>query len=86
MLAVAGAATSAEETRTGLVTVINRIDGTITIRPSQNGTVGAAIDSASEQFKLPGKLSHAAHAGDMVNFTVTEDGGTKTIGTIEVKN
>jgi hypothetical protein len=84
MLTVITSMAPAQEARTGMVTLINRLDGTISIQQLQSGTVGAAA-GATEQFKLPSHLHHAVHAGDKVNFTVSETGGVKTITKIEVQ-
>lgn len=83
MLTVISSMASAQEARTGMVTLINRIDGTIAIKPPENSKGGTTSGGATEQFKLPSNLSHAVHAGDTVTFTVTETGGVKTIATIK---
>lgn len=85
MLTVITSMAPAQEARTGMVTLINRIDGTIAIQQLQSGTVGATASGATEQFKLPSHLHHAVHAGDKVSYTVSEAGGVKTITKIEVQ-
>ncbi len=74
---------SAQQALTGTVTLINRINGTIAIRQTQGGTVGANTGGAVEQFNVQTSLVNALHAGDRVTFTVSENGPTKTITKIE---
>ncbi len=62
---------------------INRIEGSIGIKQTQSGTVGANTGSTAEQFKLQGAPLEDLHAGDRVTFSVTESGGVKTIMKIE---
>jgi Cu/Ag efflux protein CusF len=74
----------AQQERSGIVTEINRLNGTIAIRQAQNGTVGANATDAAEPFKVQGGLSlDAVHAGDKVSFTATDTGATKTITRIQ---
>jgi Cu/Ag efflux protein CusF len=74
----------AQQERSGIVTEINRLNGTIAIRQAQNGTVGANAGGTAEAFKVQGGLSlDALHAGDKVSFTATESGPTKTITKIQ---
>ncbi|WP_291858720.1 copper-binding protein [Bradyrhizobium sp.] len=67
---------------TGTVTMVNRISATITIQPTQSGTVGANI-GAAEQYKIQGSMLNTLHAGDRVTFSVSEMGGSKTITKID---
>jgi Cu/Ag efflux protein CusF len=79
-LAIISSAALAQQARTGTITEINRIDGSIAIRQTQSGTVGANTGGAAEEFKVQGGLSlDALHAGDKVTFSATEAGGTRTI-------
>ena len=73
----------AQQALTGTVTKIDRISGTVVIRQSQSGTVGANTGSPTEEFKVPSGLPETLHAGDRVAFSVTETGGTKTITKLE---
>ena len=84
-LAVFSSVTLAQQatTGTGTVTTIDRIHGTIAIRETQSGTVGANSGGATNEFKLQGSSLEALHAGDRVKFSATESGGTKTITKIE---
>ena len=83
MLTAISSVTLAQQALTGTVTTVNRISGTITIQPTQSGTVGATAGGASEQFKVQGALLNTVHAGDRVTFSVSETGGTKTITKLE---
>lgn len=70
----------AQQAHTGTVTQINRLNNTVLIRQIQNGTVGANTGSASEEFKVGGGISlETLHAGDIVNYSVNENDGAKTI-------
>ena len=74
----------AQQERSGIVTEINRLNGTIAIRQIENGTVGANAGSPAEPFKVQGGLSlEALHAGDKVSFTATDGGATRTITKIQ---
>ena len=79
MLTVISSVTLAQQTLTGTVTTINRINGTVAIQQSQSGTVGANAGGATQQFKAQAGLLDTLHAGDKGTFTVGETGGTKTI-------
>jgi hypothetical protein len=64
----------------GTIVKVDRINGTVAIRPTQNGTTGANTGSAAEEFKTQSGMSlDAVHAGDRVTFSVAENGGVKTI-------
>jgi Cu/Ag efflux protein CusF len=74
----------AQQALTGTITKINRINGTIAIRQTQSGTVGAGTSAAAEEFKVRDATSlKAVHAGDRVTFSVTEGSGTRTITKLE---
>jgi Cu/Ag efflux protein CusF len=80
MLMAISSVTLAQQTLTGTVTTIDRINGTIAIQQTQSGTVGANTGGATEQFKVPdGGMLNTLHAGDKVTLSVSEAGGTKTI-------
>jgi hypothetical protein len=83
MLTAISSVTLAQQALTGTVTTINRITGTIAIRQTQSGTVGANAGGTTEQFKVQEGLLNTVHAGDKVTFTVSESGPTKTITKIE---
>jgi Cu/Ag efflux protein CusF len=74
----------AQQTLTGTVTKIDRINGTLAIQQTQSGTVGAGTGSASEELKAQdGAMLNAVHAGDKVRFSVTGTDGAKTITKLE---
>jgi Cu/Ag efflux protein CusF len=75
--------TLAQQTLTGTVTTIDRINGTIAIQPTQSGTVGTNGGAATERFKVQDGMLNTVHAGDKVAVTVSETGGTKTITKLE---
>src|SRR5450631_1245934 len=80
MLAVMASPALAQQALTGTVTTIDRISGTIAIRQTQSGTVGASTGGATEQqFKVSDDLLEKVHAGDRVAFSVSESDGKKTI-------
>jgi Cu/Ag efflux protein CusF len=79
-LTLIGSAALAQQALTGTVTKVDRINGTVAIRQTQSGTVGANTGGAAEDFKAQDGLSlDAVHAGDRVTFSATEAGGIKTI-------
>lgn len=81
---IAGTAALAQQMRTGMVTGINRISGTISIRDMPEGTTGANAGAATEEFKVQdGARLNALHAGDRVSFAVSDTAGTKTITKID---
>ena len=84
-LSIVGTPALAQQTRTGMVTRIDRISGTISIQDTPDGTVGAG-NGATEEFKVQdGARLNDLHAGDRVTFAVTEAEGTKTITKIDRK-
>ena len=83
-LAIISSAALAQQALTGMITGINRLNNTIAIRQTQNGTVGANTGGATEEFKVQGGVSlESLHAGDKVSFTANEAGGSKTITKIQ---
>ncbi|MGB3448243.1 MAG: copper-binding protein [Xanthobacteraceae bacterium] len=85
MVAALGSAALAQEPRTGTVTVLDRLNGSITIQQPQSGTTGANAEGVVERFKIPLKMLDNVHAGDKVKFSVTEANNTKTITKIEAQ-
>ena len=76
-------AAMAEQATEGMITGINRLNGTVAIQQTPSGTVGTNAPG-SEQFKVQdGAMLESVHAGDRVTFSVTESGGVKTITKIE---
>ena len=83
-LSIVGTSALAQQARTGMVTRIDRISGTVSIKDIPDGTVGANTGAAAEEFKVQdGARLNVLHAGDRVTFTVTETAGTKTITKID---
>jgi Cu/Ag efflux protein CusF len=82
-LIVVSSAALAQQASTGTVTKIDRISGTVAIRQTQSGTVGANSGSSSEEFKVQESMLNNLHAGDRVTYSATEAGGTKTITKLE---
>jgi len=83
-LAIAGSAALAQQAHTGMVTQINRLTNTVSIRPVQNGTVGANTASSAEEYKVGSGISlDALHAGDRVSYSTSAGDGTKTLTKIE---
>ena len=70
----------AQQTHTGTITQLNRLNNTVAIRQTQNGTVGANTGGVAEEFKVGSGVSlETLHAGDIVNYSVNDNGGAKTI-------
>ena len=69
---------AAQQSMTGMVTKIDRLNGTIAIQQTQSGTVGANAGGATE-FKVQdaGALENI-HAGDRVTFSTGDDAKTIT--------
>jgi Cu/Ag efflux protein CusF len=85
-LSIAATSALAQQTRTGMVTRIDRISGTISIKDMPDGTTGANAGAATEEFKIQdGARLNVLHAGDSVTFAVSETAGTKTITNIDKK-
>jgi Cu/Ag efflux protein CusF len=83
-LAVVSSAALAQQARNGTVTGINRLNNTVAIRQTQNGTVGANTGGAVEEFKVGSGVSlEALHAGDSVSFSASGADGDKTITKLE---
>jgi len=80
VLTIIGSAALAQQARTGMVTMVDRINRSVAIQQTQGGTVGANSGGAVEEFKAQDGLSlDTLHAGDKVTFSASEAGGTKTI-------
>ena len=84
MLTVIPSLALAQQALTGTITTLDRISGTIAIRQTQSGTVGASSGGATEQeYKAPDGALNTLHAGDKVTFSVSDNGGNKAITKIE---
>src|SRR2546428_7351642 len=83
-LSIAGTSALAQQMRTGMVTRIDRITGTISIKDVPDGTTGANTGAATEEFKVQdGARLNALHAGDRVTFAVSDAARAKTITKID---
>ena len=72
----------AQQSLNGMITGINRMDGSISIQQIASGTVGSE-GGAVEQFRAKVDLLESVHAGDRVTYSVTDSNGTKTITKLE---
>ena len=83
-LAVLSSAALAQQARTGTIIAINRLNSTVSISPTQNGTVGSAAGATSDEFKVQSGISlESLHAGDRVSFSASSGDGPKTITKID---
>jgi Cu/Ag efflux protein CusF len=82
-LAISSAAL-AQPALTGTVTKVDRVNATVAIQQTQNGTGGASGGGATEEYKVEGGLLFdSLHAGDKVSFSATGTGRVKTITKIQ---
>lgn len=80
LLTVISPAALAQQTYTGMITKIDRTRGTVAIQRDESGTVGSSTGGAAEEFRAQDRSwLDAVHAGDKVNYSITETGGMKTI-------
>ncbi|MBJ7405219.1 MAG: copper-binding protein [Bradyrhizobium sp.] len=71
---------------TGMITRIDRLNGTISIQQTQKGTVGASTGSAGalQEYKTKdAAMLEAVHAGDRVTYSATQTNGTGTLTKLE---
>jgi Cu/Ag efflux protein CusF len=79
-VAILTSAALAQQAVTGMITQIDRLNGTMAIQETQSGTVGASGGGATQQFKVQdAQLLETFHAGDRVTFSTSENNGVKTI-------
>jgi Cu/Ag efflux protein CusF len=79
-LTIFSSAALAQQALTGTITKVDRINGTVAIKQTQSGTVGANTGGAAEEFKAQDAIAlDKLHAGDKVTYSVTETGGSKAI-------
>jgi hypothetical protein len=69
-LSIVMSAALAQQSNAGMVTKIDRLNGTIAIQQTQSGTVGASSGSTAQEF-------------NKVTYSATESGGVKTITTLK---
>ncbi len=85
-IVAAGLVTSAvlaQQSLSGMVTKIDRLNGTIAIQQPQGGTVGGT-GGVIQEFKVTsGAMLESVHAGDRVSFSTTESSGGKTIDKLQ---
>jgi len=78
--AISLSAQAADQSATGVVTFINRLNSTIALQRIQTGTVGANTGGTAEQFKVKdAAMMENVHVGDRVTFSTADSGGSKTI-------
>ena len=83
----AGVAARADDSQTGMVTQLNRLTNTISIKRVQTGTVGANTSGAAENFKVRDGLStDNLHAGDRISFQSADKDGVKTLTGFKVES
>jgi hypothetical protein len=81
---VASSAALAQQSHTGTIVQINRLNSTIAIRQTQNGTVGANTTGAAEEFKVDSGIAlETLHAGDRVSYSTSGAEGSQTITKID---
>ena len=86
VLGVSGAA-NADDSQTGVVTQLNRLNNTVSIKRVQNGTVGANTSGAAENFRVKDGLStDKLHAGDKISFQSADKDGVKTLTGFKVES
>lgn len=74
----------AQQASEGMITMIDRLSGTVSILRTPGGTVGTNAAAGAEAFKVSDTaLLENVHAGDRVTFSLSESGGTKTITKLE---
>ncbi len=79
-VAILTCAALAQQAMTGMITQIDRLNGTMAVQETQSGTVGASGGGATQQFKVQdAQLLETFHAGDRVTFSTSENNGIKTI-------
>lgn len=79
-IGICAPAAMAQQAVEGMITKINRLNGTVAIRQTEGGTVGANAAAADQEFKVQnGSLLDSVHAGDLVTYSIAESGGVKTV-------
>ena len=67
---------------TGMVSRIDRLNGTISIQQTQKGTVGGSAGGAGALQEYKAKdaaMLDTVHAGDRVSYSATDTNGTGTL-------
>jgi Copper binding periplasmic protein CusF len=77
----------ADDSQTGLVTQLNRLTNTISIKRVQTGTVGVNTVGSAEQFKVRDGLStENLHAGDRISFQSADKNGVQTLTGFKIES
>ncbi len=75
-----GSAAWADQSLTGTVTVLDRINNELAIKPAPAGeTTGANTAGEVQKFRMRGAIPESLHAEDKVTVSYTEADGIKTI-------
>jgi hypothetical protein len=77
-IAVVAGPARADQTFSGLVTVVDRTTGEIVVKRDDGGTVGSGAAAVTEKFKMRDGIPESLHAGEKVTISYTESGGVKT--------
>jgi Cu/Ag efflux protein CusF len=84
LIVISSAAFAQQAMTSGLVTKVDKLQGTIRIQYTEPGTVGGSSTDTSEDFKVSdGLLFNALQPGDKVQFSVEQANGVKTITKLE---
>jgi Cu/Ag efflux protein CusF len=85
VLGVSGAARA--DDATGMVTQLNRLTNTVSIKRVQTGTVGANTSGTAENFKVKDGLStDNLHAGDRISFQSADKNGVQTLTGFKIES
>lgn len=78
-----GSAAWADQSFTGTVTVLDRINNEVAIKQAPAGeTTGANAADVVQKFKMRGAIPDTLHAEDRVTVSYTEADGIKTITSV----
>jgi Cu/Ag efflux protein CusF len=79
-----GSAFAQEAVLSGIVTKVDKPQGTVRIQYGRPSATSGASSDTSEDFKVAdGRLFNAIKAGDKVRFTVEQKDGAKTVTKLE---
>jgi hypothetical protein len=82
-----GGVARADDSQTGLVTQLNRLTNTISIKRVPTGTVGANVSGTAENFKVKDGLStDNLHAGDRITFQSADKNGVMTLTGFKIES
>jgi hypothetical protein len=85
VLSVSGVARA--DDATGLVTQLNRLTNTISIKRVQTGTVGANTSGAAENYRVKDGLStDNLHAGDRISFQSADKNGVMMLTGFKIES